>query len=87
MCLRSLPGNDSTVLGVLQRDWDAHIAQLEFANNNTVNGSTGQTPFYVASSQHRPTLDDALRQAQSLQDANFNTVSNPLCQRLHKLWT
>jgi hypothetical protein len=30
---------------VLQRDWDAHIAQLEFAYNNTINDSIGQTPF------------------------------------------
>jgi hypothetical protein len=60
---------------VLQRDWDTHIAQLEFAYNNTVNDSTGQTHFYVASGQHPPTLYDALRQAQSVQDAEVNTAA------------
>jgi hypothetical protein len=60
---------------VLQRDWDTHIAQLEFAYNNTINDSTGQTPFYVASGQHPPTLYDALRQAPSVQDAEINNAA------------
>jgi hypothetical protein len=60
---------------VLQRDWDMHIALLEFAYINTVNDSTGQTPFYVASGQHPPTLYDALRQAPSVQDAEVNTAA------------
>jgi hypothetical protein len=60
---------------VLQRDWDKHIAQLEFAYNNTVNDSTGQTPFYIASGQHPPTLYDALCQAPSVHDAEANTVA------------
>jgi hypothetical protein len=60
---------------VLQRDWDTHIALLEFAYINTVNDSTGQTPFYVASDQRPPTLYDALRQAPSVQDAEVNTAA------------
>jgi Chromo (CHRromatin Organisation MOdifier) domain len=52
-----------------------HIAQLEFVYNNTLNDSTGQTPFYVASGQHSPTLYDALRQAPSVQDAEVNTAA------------
>jgi hypothetical protein len=35
------------LVDVLQRDWDTHIAQLEFAFNNTVNDSTSQTPFML----------------------------------------
>jgi hypothetical protein len=60
---------------VLQREWDTHIAQFDFAYNNTVNDSTGQTPFYVASGQHPPTLYDALRQAPSEQDAEVNIAA------------
>jgi hypothetical protein len=60
---------------VLQRDWDTHIAQLEFAYNNTVNDTRGKTPFYVASGQHPQTLYDALRQAPSVHDAEVNTAA------------
>jgi hypothetical protein len=60
---------------VLQREWDTHIAHVDFAYNNTVNDSTGQTPFYVASGQHPPTLYDALHQAPSVQDAEFNIAA------------
>jgi hypothetical protein len=60
---------------VLQRDWDTHIVQLEFAYNYTVNDSTGQTPLYIASGQLHPTLYDALRQAPSVQDAEANTAA------------
>lgn len=31
-----------------QDDWDTHLHLIEFANNNTVNASTGFTPFYLA---------------------------------------
>jgi hypothetical protein len=44
------------LVGVLQRDWDTHIAQIEFANNNTVNDFTGQAPFYAAYVEHPPIL-------------------------------
>jgi hypothetical protein len=60
---------------VLQRDWDTHITQLEFSYNNTVNDSTGQTPFYIASGQHPPTVYDALHQAPCVQDAEVNTAA------------
>ena len=33
-------------------DWDEHLAALEFAYNNSVNPSTGHTPFYLNSGQH-----------------------------------
>ena len=29
-------------------DWDCHLPLIEFAYNNTVNASTGHTPFYLA---------------------------------------
>lgn len=33
-------------------DWDEHLAALEFAYNNSVNPSTGFSPFYLCSGQH-----------------------------------
>ena len=33
-------------------DWDEHLATLEFAYNDSVNASTGYTPFYVQYGRH-----------------------------------
>jgi hypothetical protein len=35
-----------------QDDWDTHLHLIEFANNNSVNASTGYTPFYLAYGLH-----------------------------------
>jgi hypothetical protein len=42
----------------LQTDWDKFIDLLEFAYNNSLHESTGQTPFRVVYIQHPVTLDD-----------------------------
>jgi hypothetical protein len=44
----------------LQTDWDKFIDLLEFAYNNSLHESTGQTPFHVAYGQPPVTLDDVL---------------------------
>jgi hypothetical protein len=33
-------------------DWDQHLVAVEFAYNNTVQASTGFTPFYLTTGQH-----------------------------------
>jgi len=42
-------------------DWDEHLPALEFAYNDSLQASTGATPFYLNSGQHpRSVLDAAL---------------------------
>jgi len=35
-----------------QSDWDEHLIAAEFAYNNSVQGSTGFTPFYLNHGRH-----------------------------------
>ena len=45
-----------------QRDWDDHLSVLEFAANNSVQASTGYTPFYLNYGQEvSQPLDHALQ--------------------------
>jgi hypothetical protein len=48
----------------LQDDWDTHLVNLEFAYNDSVNATTGFTPFYLNYGKH-PLTPLALLQAET----------------------
>jgi transposase InsO family protein len=49
-----------------QNDWDTHLTACEFAYNNSVNPSTGYSPFYLNSGRH-PHTPMTLLQPETLQ--------------------
>jgi Chromo (CHRromatin Organisation MOdifier) domain len=53
---------------------------LEFAYNNSLHDSTGQTPFHVLYGQHPVTLNDAL--TRSLPNANDSILEPPAVNKL-----
>jgi hypothetical protein len=64
----------------LQTDWDKFIDPLEFANNNSLHESTGQTPFHVVYGQNPVTLDDVL--TRPLPKASNSKLEPPAIQKL-----
>jgi GNAT superfamily N-acetyltransferase len=64
----------------LQTDWDKFIDPLEFAYNNSLHESTGQTPFHVVYGQHPVTLDDVL--TRPLPKASDSKLEPPAVQKL-----
>jgi transposase InsO family protein len=64
----------------LQTDWDQFLDPLEFAYNNSLHESTGQTPFQVIYGQHPVTLDDVLTRPLPL--ANESKLDPPAVQKL-----
>jgi hypothetical protein len=64
----------------LQTDWDKFIDPLEFAYKNSLQESTGQTPFHVVYGQHPVTLDDVL--TRPLPKASDSKLEPPAVQKL-----
>jgi hypothetical protein len=64
----------------LQTDWDKFIDPLEFAYNNSLHESTGQTPFHVVYGQYPVTLDDVL--TRPLPKTSDSKLEPPAVQKL-----
>lgn len=66
-------------------DWDKHLPAIEFAYNNSVNQSTGFTPFYLNTGRH-PNTPAALTAAQppSTPSPAVDAFVEPLRAALHK---
>lgn len=52
---RTMEESLRSFVGGLQDDWDQHLILLEFAYNDTVNPSTGYTPFFLNHGRHPTT--------------------------------
>jgi hypothetical protein len=64
-----------------QTDWDEHLLAAEFAYNNSVNASTGFTPFYLTNGQHPRTPLALLNPRQSAEH-----VRSPTAEELLERW-
>jgi len=61
-----------------QNDWDKYLILAEFAYNNSVQASTGFTPFYLNHGRHPHTLLSSLMGSNILSDKDNNPAANDL---------
>jgi hypothetical protein len=67
----------------LQSDWDEHLVAAEFAYNNSLQASTGYTPFYLNYGRHPHTPMSLAIQYSAPRATDTNPAANDFVGRFH----
>ena len=67
-----------------EQDWDRHLPMVEFTINNSVNASTGFTPFYLAAGYHPDSLADLLCEKEDTRVESVNDWTSRLQGEMEK---